>query len=68
MHFFFSGDESKTCQIAELRRNKESFRNLGIGQTALEEMKFIYKNLELRSLSKFEGKIKSVFHILNFKS
>ena len=55
---FFSGHESKTCQIAELRGNRESFRNLGIGQIALEEMKFIYKNLELRSLSKFEGNIK----------
>lgn len=38
----FSEDESKTWQMAELRGNRESFRSLGIGPTALEEMKVIY--------------------------
>lgn len=65
MHF--SEDENKTWQIAELRGNRESFRSLGIGPTALEEMKVIYKNLELGRLSKFEDEYEVSFPHFEFQ-
>ena len=50
------------------KKNKNNKnKSLGIGQTALEEMKFIYKNLELRRVSKFEDEYKVRFPHFEFQ-
>ena len=61
-----------TAQKKEKKKDKKKNKNnknksLGIGQTALEEMKFIYKNLELRRVSKFEDEYKVHFPHFEFQ-